>query len=307
MVDNEGKACDAIVRLLESRTGETRADVRRPERDLVGPPVDLRLTLGAQEYAIEHTRIEPFEKEIHSGVAFEKISQSIKATLSGTLPKPGHYEVVLPIPGMVPKRGQVLMGLCESIHEKAQHLHERSEGIPRKRHHPAKFTGSIRWVPPGLSYKIELRRWPNASTIGRDAGSLEIMRSVGADLEDRRTTRIETAIQKKSPKLRGCKTEGARTVLVMESNDIALTNHQVVAAALTRIGYQAKNELESVDEIYLVETEATTWSVWPLKYETTYRPVEAGSVWKPIWDRINVDADDLIDLTRTRNPADNLG
>ena len=89
----------------------------------------------------------------------------------------------------------------------------------------------------------------------------------------------------------------------MESNDIPLTNHQVVAEALTRIGYQAKNELESVDEIYLVETEATTWSVWPLKYETDYRPVEDEAVWKPMWDRINVDEDDLMDITRTRNPA----
>ena len=210
MVDNEGKACDAIVRLLEYRTGETRADVRRPERDLVGPPVDLRLTLGAQEYAIEHTRIEPFEKEIHSGVAFEKTSQFIEATLSGTLPKPEHYAVLLPIPGIIPKRGQVLKELCQSIREKAQHLHERSEGTPRKRYHPANFTDSISWVPPGLTYKIELWRRPNASTIGREAGSLEVRRSVGEDLEERRTTRIETAIQKKSPKLLACKTEGPR-------------------------------------------------------------------------------------------------
>ena len=307
MVDNEGKACDAIVRLLEYRTGETRADIRRPERDLVGPPVDLRLTLGTQEYAIEHTRIEPFEKEIQSGIDFEKISQSIKARLFGTLPESGHYSVLLPIPGMVHKRGQVLKELCESIREKAQHLHERNERRPRKWHHPAKFTDSIRWVPPGINYKIELRRSPNCSTIGREAGSLEVRRSVGEDLEERRTTRIETAIQKKSPKLLACKTEGARTVLVMESNDIPLTNHQVVTEALTRIGYQAKNELESVDEIYLVETEATTWSVWLLKYETDYRPVEDEAVWKPMWDRIDVDEDDLMDLMRTRNPADNFG
>ena len=30
--DNEGKACDAVVRLLEKRTGETRTDIRHPER-----------------------------------------------------------------------------------------------------------------------------------------------------------------------------------------------------------------------------------------------------------------------------------
>ena len=34
----EGKACDAVVRLLEMRTGEARADIRHPERDGIGPP-----------------------------------------------------------------------------------------------------------------------------------------------------------------------------------------------------------------------------------------------------------------------------
>ena len=57
--DNEGKACDAVVRLLEKLTGETRKSIRNPEENGVGPPIDLRLRLGTYEYAIEHTRIEP--------------------------------------------------------------------------------------------------------------------------------------------------------------------------------------------------------------------------------------------------------
>ena len=39
--DNEGKVCDAVVRVLEMRTGEIRTDIRHPEKDGVGPPVDL--------------------------------------------------------------------------------------------------------------------------------------------------------------------------------------------------------------------------------------------------------------------------
>ena len=44
--DNEGKTCDAVVRLLEKLTGETRKSIRNPEEDGVGPPIDLRLRLG---------------------------------------------------------------------------------------------------------------------------------------------------------------------------------------------------------------------------------------------------------------------
>ena len=55
VANNEGKVCDAVVRVLEKWTGSARTDVRHPEKDGVGPPVDLRLKLGAREYAIEHT------------------------------------------------------------------------------------------------------------------------------------------------------------------------------------------------------------------------------------------------------------
>ena len=60
--DNEGKVCDAVVRFIEKRTGAIRTQIRYPERDGVGPPVELRLKLDAQEYAIEHTQIESFRK-----------------------------------------------------------------------------------------------------------------------------------------------------------------------------------------------------------------------------------------------------
>lgn len=72
--DNEGKTCDAVARLLEKWTGETRTDIRHPEKDGDGPPVELRLKLGTQEYAIEHTRIEPFENQIRTHVALKKIN-----------------------------------------------------------------------------------------------------------------------------------------------------------------------------------------------------------------------------------------
>ncbi len=57
----EGKVCDAAVKVIEKRTGRIRTQVRRPEVDRVGPQVDLRFKLGDQEYAIEHTLVEPFE------------------------------------------------------------------------------------------------------------------------------------------------------------------------------------------------------------------------------------------------------
>ena len=95
--NNEGMVCDAIARLLESRTGEQRADVRHPELDGVGPRVDLRLRLGIQEYAIEHTRLESFESQVETGVGFSKISKHIETSLTDKLPGPACYDLDVPV------------------------------------------------------------------------------------------------------------------------------------------------------------------------------------------------------------------
>ena len=61
---NEGKACDAVLRHIEAREGATRRDLIFPERaDSVGP-VELVCPIGAQRFALEHTRIEPFAGHI---------------------------------------------------------------------------------------------------------------------------------------------------------------------------------------------------------------------------------------------------
>ena len=80
---NEGKVCDAAVSSIEQRTGAARKDIRRPEKDHIGPPVELRLKIGAQEYAIEHTQIEAFEDQIGKGVSLERLVGPVKKALCG--------------------------------------------------------------------------------------------------------------------------------------------------------------------------------------------------------------------------------
>ncbi len=48
MPNNEGKACDAVIRVVEARTGAVRADITHPEDDGIGPPVELRLNMRSQ-------------------------------------------------------------------------------------------------------------------------------------------------------------------------------------------------------------------------------------------------------------------
>ena len=73
--NNEGKACDAVVKSMERRTRKIRSEIRHPERDRVGPPVELCLKLSEQECAIEHTIIEPFENNIKTELTVVEIGQ----------------------------------------------------------------------------------------------------------------------------------------------------------------------------------------------------------------------------------------
>lgn len=128
--DNEGKACDAVIRLLEKWSGQKRAEVRFPEKDYCGPPVDLRLKLDGCEYAIEHTRTESFEKQIQEDIAFKQIHDCIGKQISDSLPGPAYYELHVPtglcLPENRKKRKQALDNLVDWIRTNARCMYERN-------------------------------------------------------------------------------------------------------------------------------------------------------------------------------------
>jgi hypothetical protein len=57
---NEGKACDAVIRVLEAREGANRYDVRFPEQEGHAAPIEVACHIGDRLFAFEHTGIEPF-------------------------------------------------------------------------------------------------------------------------------------------------------------------------------------------------------------------------------------------------------
>ena len=287
--DNEGKACDAVVRLLEKWTGETRLGIRHPEKDGVGPPVDLRLKLGGQKYAIEHTRIELFKNQIRTGVAFKQINDFIKDRVSGSLPGPAYYELQVPIGDCLPetreKRERALKDLVDWIRTNAQCLHERNSGRSRLTHSPHWADDRIRGKPAGFNCAIELLRWLDAALIRRKPGSLGMRLYCPndfGDLEDRRFVRLRRAFTEKSPKLQECKKEGARTVLVLESGDIALTSFDLIGNLLPKLLAECT---DAPDEIYLVETHTNPWWVYLIKRDGDHWPTVGMPQWnQPIYE-----------------------
>lgn len=286
---NEGKACDAVVRIIEGHTGTVRADVSHPERDKIGPPVELRLNLGTQSYAIEHTRIEAFPGQIHTGEKFGQFIRPVIDELSGTLPGPAVYHLYFPPNthlGVGPNGlQQIRSDFIEWVREHAQRLHENNPQKPTRERNPRGFDERYRGEPPGFPYEVILHRRAHWSLSPRHDGVLLPSRYAPEDVEAQRPDRLRTALERKCPKLQKCKEEGARTVLVLEDNDIALSNHVLIEDELAGL-LEERSDLP--DELYLVETAVNTWGVRLMKYDEEYFPER---------DWTDFDSADLIDIT----------
>ena len=274
--NNEGKACDAVIRLLEDRAGQTRADVAHPEKDGTGPPVELRLRLGTQSYAIEHTRIEAFAGQIGAEVRFQQIVRPVIDALSGTLPKPGVYYLHFPTNARLRVKANDLPRLqsdfIEWVREHAERLHNKNPEQPTRERAPHGFQEQCQAQPPGFSYEVILRRVAHWSISSVHEGILLPSLVAPGDVEALRPHRLRQALADKCPKLQRCKEKGDRTVLVLEDGDMSLSNYALIGDALASL-LEERSDLP--DEIYLVETAANPWAVRLMKYEENYTP-EAG-------------------------------
>ena len=277
--NNESKACDAVVRFLERYTGEKRSDIRRPEKDYTVPSdrrVDLCLKLGAQGYAIEHTRIGPLENEIRNNNRFMRRYDYIKDRISDSLPGPAYYVLQIPVDFKLPdnrkKREGELDELIEWIQMSAHYIQDVIA-------HRIKQTGgqdrtvlSFKVTQLNFGCDIELLRIPYAALTDRKPGSIEI-RPIYPDeneIKERRIERIQQAFADKCLKLKHCKNGGdtdTRTVLVLEGVDLALRRDDHIGHQLHAI---LMEQTDAPDEIYLVETGMSFWLVFPVKRDDVH-------------------------------------
>ena len=291
MTNNEGKACDAVVRSLERRTGHDRADLWCPEKAGADPPVELRFKLGNRHYAMEHTRIEAFEHQIQTGVRFAQLVEPVIEALNGKLPGQAIYELHFPLHTSLKANERRLKELqrrlTEWTRENATKLHERACDAAAEQATSQRRAVSITDTPPRFPYEVTLHRWERRGLGKREQGWLGAARVAAENMEPSRTTRLRKALDDKRGKLRTCKGQGAQTILVLESDDIALSNHVIIGDALLKA---LDGHTDAADEIYLVETQLEPWIVRRMKH--------GDECWPDVTeDYQEFDADDLIDLT----------
>lgn len=234
MADNEQALCEALIRILEEDFDLQRSDVTYPEDDHSGPPVEMRLRLGARRFAIEHTLIEPFPLAIQTGKWFQELTAEIAAALNGAMPPPGTYRLVFPVHPTEgkPRRTHAALRarITQWVREAGEELHGECPERLDRHHQPHGYRGvrttEIDGIPLSLSLVVH---WSERS---HHDGALFLSRAVGDDVEDQRRIRTRTALDKKLPKLAACRAEGDVSVLILEYADVVLTNQVLVAQAL---------------------------------------------------------------------------
>lgn len=247
------KVCGAAVHLLSQRKGEALTFLGRPDKDeRQKEAVDWIYKGESTEFVLEHTLIESVPGQIKDSMQFSELLGPLEKELKGYLPEPGYYTLAVNFGAVEGAKDaeRIREALKTWIIEKAPTLEVRSpDTIPYC---------SIREVPPGVSFEVELSRCRGSN------GKLFIMRFSPTDLEEQRKSRIREAFGRKCPKLQRARGKTRRSLLVLESDDIALANAHVVGEAVIE---ELKFRQDDIpDDVYLIETDIEDhWILWVLK------------------------------------------
>lgn len=253
---NEGKACDAVIRRLEDREGNQRTNLRRPEQDKHKFAIEIAFCLGDQLYALEHTGIEPFEGHLRMEAQTDRLFGPITNALRGSLGKDALFELYVPVNGLVGRKPAKL----EAIQQAIIGWVKMAAPMIEKRPFPdyrGTFIGPQKVA--GVPFDLSLCRFEPPIV----PGQFFQIKHVVDNIDKLRRDRMRRVVDKKFPKIAAWKeNENAKSILVLEQNDIQLTNPSIVAETFLPL---AEAQSDRPDETYLVVScMGPEWWVWPI-------------------------------------------
>ena len=214
--------------------------------------------------------IEPFEGAVRTGILFSQLLEPVHPAVEGRLPGPAWYWLSLPLDPSLGVRDRELSSLQRALSDwilsEAGPLYQRSLAVLERDSFPRDFQASVEADLPGFPYPVKLSCDARGLRVRRKEGQLFPARIAPEDdeLARERTKRVRRTLSDKCPKLNRCRDEGARTVLVLETDDIALSNRLLVRDALAG---PLSERADAPDEVYLVETDTNQWMVYPMRLD----------------------------------------
>jgi hypothetical protein len=250
---NEGQACDAVLRFLEARDGAQRQAVFFPERERHEYPVELACRINGQLYALEHTGIEPFTGHVQVDAEAKRRIQPLVDRVTARLPQTEEFELQVPIDGLNVLRGRQLDAVHDRLAEWIERIAPTLPIAPIGR-----YVRSPAVQVRGVPFPVRLHRMTRIGLPNNFQVNLIV-----SDVERRRLDRLRKALADKCPKLAGWKrSHGAKSVLILEQNDIQLTNPHIVTETLLTAESEIPNR---ADEVHLVMSCIDPWRIFPLR------------------------------------------
>lgn len=258
---HETETCEGIIQHLEMREGMRRYDVRLRDKGNHTSPdarVEMSFRLGDQFYAIEHTGIEPFdgfmEHQNRAPELFKPLEAAITSALSGLLSAGVVIEMHMPIDAFNGRKMPEVRAIQSAL---VDWVRITAPTLPARKY--ADYRGTLVIAQPAaVPFSVSLVRFDGIHGL---AGRFQL-KHLARSSEEQRALRIKRACEKKFPKLAMWKrSDNARTILVLEDNDVQLTNVSIVAGTFVPI---ATARGDSPDETYMVSTYSGPWYAWPL-------------------------------------------
>src|SRR5262245_5069458 len=240
MVTNEATACDVVRRVIEQRRGEPLRISGTTDKTIRNAQaVEYTWDAPTSRYVVEHTRIESFPGQLFDDSLFKTVFEPLEAALSGRVP--GRFLLSVDVGSVQGLRVKDRSRLQSAI---AAWVLQNASGLDGELESEGEGVNTITARPVDVPFDVTLSR-------SRKSGSLlHVARHAPPSLEQERLSRIRTALDRKCPKLHAVKVaEGRTSVLVLESNDIALANRCDIADALDTA--LAARGSDAPDEIYL--------------------------------------------------------
>ena len=223
------------------------------------PACDVLATVGKRRVAVEHTSVDSYLSQRGDDPRFREVLGPLENDLRGKLLLPGHYILCVDV-NVIPTRNDWNV-LCRRIRKWCLKIAPTLVMAD-----PSTVPGHFaREIPKGVPFELTLYRF------SRRDGEFRVARSSPPDLEDQRKQVMQEMLASRGAKVAAYRNSGYRTILVLESHDIALANDVDIGQAFVRaINKSSSDPLP--DEVHLVQTEVEPYDFWCLKFEDAVFP-----------------------------------
>jgi hypothetical protein len=242
--DLQDIVCTFVRQILAYRSGEPIAVTARP--DLTNrsiPAVEELWESASHRYAVEHTRLESYDGQIENEAKLRRLTLPVREFLVGRLR--GSHVLTVRI-----SETQAARVKFEDAHREIIEL--TLQAAPKLKDEETIVLPSTR-----LPFTVQLHR-----RHGNSGSHVAVHCLIEGEGEDLRLQRMRRALNDKCPKLSAWSADGRTSILILEANDIQLSNASLAFHAFRDAVTERSDQ---PDVVVFVETDGSPMYGWIFK------------------------------------------